>query len=79
MGPVSGDVAWAFEWSASLAAGGELNISKDKGLSVTLIPEPSALAFIALGIGALGLSLRRKSGLRTEFTSCTVWQIKAGH
>ncbi|HXR45889.1 MAG TPA: PEP-CTERM sorting domain-containing protein [Candidatus Limnocylindrales bacterium] len=60
MGPVSGDVAWAFEWTASLVAGGELNISKDKGLSVSVIPEPSILAFVVLGIGALGLSLRRK-------------------
>jgi len=60
MGPVSGDVAWAFEWSANLAAGDELNISKDKGLSVNVTPEPSILAFLVLGLGALGLSLRRK-------------------
>ena len=57
-----GDVAWAFRWDdLTLAAnGGELDISKDKGLKVMTIPEPSTLALIALGIGALGLTLRRK-------------------
>lgn len=56
----TGDVSWAFQWNASLAAGGQLDISKDKGLTVQLIPEPSMLALIALGMGALGLTLRRK-------------------
>ncbi len=66
-----GDVTWAFQWNAPLQANGSvdqfgnhtdtLNITKDKGLSISLVPEPSTLAFIALGIGALGLSLRRKS------------------
>jgi len=58
----SGNVSWAFQWNAAVAAGGTFNITKDKGLSVDLvpIPEPSTLAFIALGAGALGLALRRK-------------------
>lgn len=59
-----GDVTWAFEWTATLAPAGQtgdtLNITKDKGLSIHLIPEPSTLALIALGMGALGLALRRK-------------------
>jgi len=56
-----GDVTWAFQWNVNLASGGTFNITKDKGLSIQLVPEPSSLAFIALGIGAMGLSLRRKS------------------
>jgi hypothetical protein len=55
-----GNVAWAFRWDQTIASGGEMDISKDKGLSVSTIPEPSALALIALGMGALGLTLRRK-------------------
>ena len=56
-----GDVTWAFQWNVNLASGATFNITKDKGLSIQLVPEPSTLAFIALGIGALGLSMRRKS------------------
>jgi hypothetical protein len=55
-----GDVAWAFEWNKNLGTGDMLDLQKDKGLSVTLVPEPSTLVLIALGMGALGLSLRRK-------------------
>ena len=61
LGPVTGNVAWAFQWTATIASGGELDISKDKGLKVTTIPEPSTLALIGLGMGALGWMLRRKS------------------
>jgi len=57
----SGNVSWAFQWNAALAPGDTLNITKDKGLSVELVPEPSMVALIALGTGALGLVLRRKS------------------
>jgi large repetitive protein len=56
----AGNVAWAFQWTATIAAGGELDISKDKGLKVMTVPEPSTLALIALAMGALGLTLRRK-------------------
>ena len=59
-----GDVTWAFQWTATLAPNGQngdtLNITKDKGLSISIVPEPSTLALIALGMGALGLTLRRK-------------------
>ena len=55
-----GDVAWAFEWNSPIDPNGELDISKAKGLKVMNVPEPSTLALIALGIGALGLTLRRK-------------------
>jgi hypothetical protein len=56
-----GNVTWAFQWAQNIAAGGQLDIFKDKSLSISMIPEPSTVAFIALGIGALGLALRRKS------------------
>ena len=55
-----GDVTWALEWSRTLAPGDMLDITKDKGLSLSLVPEPSTLMLIALGMGALGMSLRRK-------------------
>ncbi|PWU20032.1 MAG: hypothetical protein C5B50_04890 [Verrucomicrobia bacterium] len=50
----SGNVTWAFEWDLNIAPGGTVLISKDKNLQV---PEPSALALVGLGI--LGLALRR--------------------
>jgi hypothetical protein len=55
-----GNVTWAFQWNASLNPGDTLSITKDKGLSIQIVPEPSTVALIALGMGALGLSLRRK-------------------
>jgi hypothetical protein len=58
--PVTGDVSWAFQWDATLNPGDEYDISKDKGLHVEVVPEPSTMALIALGIGALGLARRRQ-------------------
>ena len=55
-----GNVTWAFQWDQTIAAGGQLDIFKDKSLSISMIPEPSTLAFIALGTGLLGLAMRRK-------------------
>jgi len=55
-----GNVTWAFQWNTTIAPGTTFNITKDKGLSIQLVPEPSTVALIALGMGALGLSLRRK-------------------
>jgi hypothetical protein len=55
-----GDVTWAFEWNTTIAPGATFDITKDKGLSITLLPEPSTVSFILLGIGALGFSIRRK-------------------
>jgi len=57
----SGNVSFAFQWTATIDAnGGEFQIVKDKNLSVQMVPEPSLVAFIALGVGALGLVLRRR-------------------
>lgn len=57
---VTGDVSWAFQWDATLNPGDEEDISKDKGLQVTVVPEPTSLTLIVLGIGALGLARRRQ-------------------
>jgi PEP-CTERM motif-containing protein len=60
-----GNVTWAFQWNANLTAAGtgddELDITKDKGLSVNIVPEPSTVWYIAMGAVALGLGMRRKS------------------
>ena len=55
-----GDVTWALQWTAELKPGDILDITKDKGLSIEIVPEPSTVAIIILGAGALGLALRRK-------------------
>ena len=55
-----GDVTWALQWGDTIGAGQEYDISKDKSLRIEVIPEPSTLALIALGAGALGLARRRK-------------------
>jgi hypothetical protein len=55
-----GNVTWAFQWNQTIDAGGQLDIFKDKNLSISMVPEPPTVAIIALGAGALGLALRRK-------------------
>lgn len=55
-----GNVTWAFQWDQTIAADGELDIFKDKNLSIATVPEPSTVAIIVLGFGALSLALRRK-------------------
>lgn len=57
----TGDVTWAFEWSQPLASGQELDIYKDKNLSIAMVPEPSAFGLIAVGAGLFGYLLRRRS------------------
>jgi len=56
-----GDVTWALQWGSTIGAGQEYDISKDKSLSIEVVPEPSTVAFIALGLGAWGLARRRRS------------------
>lgn len=49
-GPVGpGAVTWALEWDLNILPGASAIISKDKYLNVLLVPEPSALALLALG------------------------------
>ena len=60
-----GDVTWAFQWNADLTAAGtandELDITKEKALSVQIVPEPSTIWYMAMGAVALGLAMRRRS------------------
>lgn len=60
LGPISGDVTWAFQWNYQIADGSSLEIFKDKTLIVPVIPEPSALSLIAAGLAALVTFGRRK-------------------
>ena len=48
---VNGDLAWAFQWDATIGSDKTLLVSKDLGL--TVVPEPSAI--VLFGVGAIGL------------------------
>lgn len=56
-----GDVAWSFQWIADIDNNEELVIVKDKGVRITVIPEPSVLALVALSLGLAGTLRRRKA------------------
>jgi hypothetical protein len=53
-----GDVTWAFEWDFTLAGGETFDVLKDKRLSVGVVPEPTTVSLLALGL--LGFVLRRQ-------------------
>lgn len=57
-GPISGDVAWAFQWNFNLAPGSSVLISKDKQLLV--VPEPATIGLLAMGLLALVPVARRR-------------------
>jgi hypothetical protein len=56
-GPLVGDVTWAFQWDSLIGVGQSLEIYKDKTLIVPVIPEPSVVALVGIGVGLL---LRRR-------------------
>jgi len=58
-GSASGDVTWAFQWNFSVPNSGDQQITKDKLLDITFVPEPSVIGFIAAGLGIH--LLRRRS------------------
>jgi hypothetical protein len=55
-----GDVSWAFQWTADLAAGAGLDIVKDKNLNIQMIPEPATAALAMLGLCLAGWAVKRR-------------------
>ncbi|MBZ5521463.1 MAG: PEP-CTERM sorting domain-containing protein [Acidobacteriia bacterium] len=55
-----GDVTWALQWDATVPVGGMFDLTKDKSLFIQVVPEPSTVALIALGLGAWGWARRRQ-------------------
>ena len=56
-----GNVTWALQWTADLAAnGGEFDLTKDKSLSISVVPEPATTVLAVLG----GLCLMRLTAKR---------------
>jgi hypothetical protein len=51
---------WSLQWNEALASGQEFDLTKDKSLSIQVTPEPSMIALLGLGGGALGFAFRRK-------------------
>ena len=58
---LNGDVTWAFQWDNEIAVNDGLFIFKDKSMSIAPIPEPSAMALLAVGVAAIGLRIRRST------------------
>jgi hypothetical protein len=44
-----GNVTWALQWSQTLDVGGEFDLTKDKSLSISVVPEPGAASLAVLG------------------------------
>ena len=47
-GPISGDTSWAFQWDVTIPVNGTFNISLNKSVYVSAVPEPSVLALAGL-------------------------------
>jgi len=59
LGP--GDVTWALQWDLLIPGGSSAIISKDKNLNILVIPEPSSIALIAIGLAGCSIWRRRRS------------------
>ncbi|MGN6554804.1 MAG: PEP-CTERM sorting domain-containing protein [Verrucomicrobiota bacterium] len=55
-----GDATWALQWDLSIAPDGSVLISKDKRIQLALVPEPSTLALLGLGLAAFSIRKKRK-------------------
>lgn len=56
-----GNVSWAFEWTQTIGPSGELDIFKDKSLSIQMVPEPGSIALAVLGgLCLMGWTVRRR-------------------
>jgi len=55
-----GDMTWALQWNRAIAAGTTFDVFKDKRLSITNIPEPTAASLLGLALGAWVVSRRKK-------------------
>ncbi len=58
LGP--GHYTWAFEWDLNIAVGDSIIISKDKNIQAALIPEPSALGLVLVGLGVFCRRMSRR-------------------
>jgi len=60
-GPLTGNVTWAFQWSAgTIPVGGNYSFSENTAIYPT--PEPASLVLFGMGlIGAAGVARRRKA------------------
>jgi hypothetical protein len=58
-----GDVDWAFQWNMTLPAHGNVIISKDKTLSVT-VPEPASILLLSIFGACLAFAWRCKKNSR---------------
>lgn len=62
VGPVSGDVTWAWQWDFLIAPGDSAIVSKD--LRMQVVPVPAAVWLFVSGLfGLIGVARRRKTAL----------------
>jgi hypothetical protein len=61
LGPLTGDASWAFQWDPSIPVGGSFSIDIKKSVSITSVPEPTALALVPVALALFGVVRRRRS------------------